>query len=139
MNVKPYLYFDGCCERALEFYQQALGARVDVLMRFKDNPDPNGCQGMPPDSAEKVMHCSFHIGDTEIMASDGNCQGKAAFQGISLTITAATPEEAERLFNALGDGGQVQMPMMTTFFSPRFGMVADKFGVSWMVLAAQPN
>jgi PhnB protein len=133
MKVQPYLYFDGRCEEALNFYQKALGAEVNALMRFKDTPDPNACG--PANSGEKVMHASFRIGETELMASDGRCEGKPKFDGISLTIAAASPAEAERLFAALSDGGQVQMPMMETFFATRFGMVADRFGVSWMVIA----
>lgn len=133
MQVLPYLFFDGRCEEALEFYRQALGAEVEMMMRFQENPEPTMT---PPGSEEKVMHASFRIGDTLLMASDGNCGGKPTFQGVSLTITAADVAEAERLFAALSDGGQVQMPLAETFFSPRFGMVADRFGVSWMVIVA---
>jgi len=91
---------------------------------------------VPPGSENKVMHSSFRIGDTTVMASDGNCTGKPAFQGFSLSLTVANEGEAERLFSALGNGGQVQMPLTKTFFSPRFGMVADRFGVSWMVVVS---
>ena len=134
MNVEPYLFFDGRAEEALEFYRQKLGARIEALMRYKDNPDP---KYNPPNSENKVMHALFRVGDTPIMASDGNCTGKPAFQGFSLTINAASPAEAEQRFNALAEGGQVQMPLNETFFAERFGMVADRFGVSWMVLAGQ--
>lgn len=136
MQVQPYLFFDGRCEDAVEFYRKVLGAEVTMLMRFKDSPEP--CQpGMVPPGAEnKVMHASFRIGDTTVMASDGRCSGAASFQGFSLSITAPDETEAERLFAALGDGGQVQMPLTKTFFSPRFGMVADRFGVSWMIYVA---
>ena len=134
MQVQSYLFFDGRCEEAVEFYKQALGAEVTMLMRFKDSPEP--CQpGMVPPGAEnKIMHSSFRIGDTEIMASDGQCAGRASFQGFSLALTVPNEAEADRLFAALGDGGQVQMPLTKTFFSPRFGMVADRFGVSWMIV-----
>jgi PhnB protein len=132
MKVQPYLYFDGRCEEALEFYKQAVGAEVIRLMRFKENPEP---QYNPPNSGDKVMHASFRIGETELMASDGDCGGQTKFQGISLTLSASDVAHAERLFAALGAGGQVQMPMNKTFFAERFGMVADKFGVSWMVIA----
>jgi PhnB protein len=135
MQVQPYLQFDGRCEEALAFYRRTLGAKVDMLMRFKDHPE-GGQPGMvPPGSEEKVMHASFHVGDSEIMASDGRCQGKPTFQGFALALPVASDAEAERIFAALGDGGQVQMPMAKTFFASRFGMVADRFGVSWMVLA----
>jgi len=132
MNIQPYLFFDGRCEEALEFYQAKLGAKVEMLMRFKENPEP---AANPPGSAEKVMHCAFRIGDTQVLASDGNCSGKASFQGVSLALTTADVAEAERRFAALREGGQVQMPMAKTFFSPAFGVVADRFGVSWMILA----
>jgi PhnB protein len=123
--------FDGRCEEALEFYRQALGARVEALLRFKDSPDPQMCAAAP---AEKVMHSCFRIGDTAVMASDGQCQGKASFQGFSLAITAADDADAKRRFDALVDGGQVQMPLGKTFFASSFGMVADRFGVSWMIV-----
>ncbi len=130
MQIQPYLFFDGRCEEALAFYRGALGAEVTMLMRFKDSPDP----GMiPPGAGDKVMHASFRIGETTMMASDGRCQGQASFHGFALSLTVPNEAEAERLFGALGDGGQVQMPMTKTFFSPRFGMVADRFGVSWMI------
>ncbi len=133
MHVEPYLFFDGRCEEALEFYGRTLGAETTMLMRFQDSPDPGSG---PPGAENKVMHASFRIGETTLMASDGHCSGKPNFQGVSLTITASDVAEAERLFAALRDGGQVQMPMTETFFSPRFGMVADRFGVSWMVIVA---
>jgi PhnB protein len=134
MQVQPYLFFDGRCEEALEFYRKALGAEVEMLMRFKDSPEPPQPGMCPPGSENKVMHAAFRIGDTTVMASDGRCTGKPSFQGFSLSLTAPNEAEAERLFAGLGDGGQVQMPLAKTFFSPRFGMLADRFGVSWMVI-----
>jgi len=131
--VQPYLFFNGRCEEAIEFYRKALGAQVETLMRFKDSPDPNACA---PGSADKVMHASFRIGETTLMASDGRCEGKTSFQGFSLSFTVPTEAEADRLFASLSDGGQVQMPLAKTFFSSRFGMVADRFGVSWMIYVA---
>jgi PhnB protein len=136
MQVQPYLFFDGRCEEAVEFYRRALGAEVQMLMRFKDNPEPPDPGMVPPGSGDKVMHTSFRIGDSTVMASDGRCQGKPSFQGFSLSLTARDDAEAERLFAALADGGQVQMPLAKTFFSSRFGMVADRFGVPWMVVVA---
>ena len=132
MNVEPYLFFEGRTEEALDFYKQKLGAKVEAMMRYKDNPDP---QYNPPNSANKVMHALFRIGDTKVMASDGNCAGKPSFQGFALTINAANPTEAKQRFDALADGGQVQMPLNETFFAKSFGMVADRFGMSWMVIA----
>jgi PhnB protein len=121
MQVQPYLVFEGRCEEAVEFYRKALGAEVTRLMRWKDSPDPQMCQ---PSAEDKVMHMSFRIGDTTLLASDGRCTGQPNFQGFSLSLTA--PNDSE--------GGQVQMPLTKTFFSSRFGMVADRFGVPWMIV-----
>ncbi len=134
MQVQPYLFFDGRCEEAVDFYRRTLGAEITSLMRWKQMPDPQ--PGMvPPGSEDKVMHMTFRIGDMTVMASDGRCLGKPNFQGFSLTLTVPTDAEADRIFAALGDGGEIRMPMTKTFFSSRFGMVADRFGVGWMVLA----
>jgi len=139
MLVQSYLFFDGRCEEALEFYRKKLGAEVTMLMRFKDSPEPHQPGMVSPGSENKVMHASFRIGETTVMASDGRCLGKPSFQGFALSLTVADDAEAERMFAALGDGGQVQMPLTKTFFSSRFGMVADRFGVSWMVLVKQSS
>ena len=136
MNVQPYISFEGRAAEAIEFYKGAVGATVDMVMHFKDAPPEMQAQ-MSPDSKDKVMHAAFHIGDTQVMASDGQCTGKANFSGISLTLNAADDAEAEKLFGALGKGGQVTMPMSETFFAHRFGVVADKFGVNWMVIHAK--
>jgi len=136
-QVQPYLFFDGRCDEALEFYRTALGAEITMLMRFKDAPEPSQPGMCPPNSADKVMHVSFRIGSTEVLASDGRCEGRPNFQGFGLSLTAANEAEADRLFGALADGGQVQMPMGKTFFSPRFGMVVDRFGVFWMIIVPQ--
>ena len=133
MQVQPYLFFDGRCEEALEFYRSALGAEVTSLHRFKDSPEPHTPGMIPPGADNKVMHASFRVGGTTVLASDGRCTGHPSFQGFSLSLTVPNDAEAERLFAALGQGGQVQMPLSKTFFSSRFGMVADRFGVSWMV------
>jgi PhnB protein len=134
MQVQPYLFFDGKCEEAVEFYRQALGAEVQMLMRFKDGPEPAPPGMVPPGAENKVMHASLRIGDATVMASDGRCLGQPSFQGFALSLTASNEAEADRLFAALAPGGQVQMPMGKTFFSPRFGMLADRFGVSWMII-----
>jgi PhnB protein len=134
MNLQPYVFFDGRCDEALEFYKTAIGAKAETLMRFKDAPDQSM---VSPGSANKVMHAQVRIGDATILMSDGRNQGKPTFQGFALTITAANEVEADKLFGALAAGGTVTMPMAKTFFSPRFGMLTDKFGVGWMVLAAK--
>jgi PhnB protein len=134
MHVQPYLFFNGRCEEAAEFYRRALGAKVTMLMRWKDCPEPQQPGMVPPGSENKVMHMRLRIGDADILASDGQCVGQPSFQGFALSLTAANEAEAERFFRALSDGGQVRMPLAKTFFSPSFGMVADRFGVSWMVL-----
>ena len=132
MLVQPYLSFEGRCDEAVEFYRATVGAEVQMLMRFKEAPDQSM---VSPGSADKVMHASLRIGDSTVMASDGRCTGKAAFSGISLALTVSDDTEAERVFAALANGGQITMPMAKTFFASKFGMVADKFGVNWMVLA----
>jgi PhnB protein len=137
MQVQPYLFFDGRCEEAIEFYRKALGAEVTMLMRFKESPEPPQPGMVPPGSENKIMHANLQIGETTVMASDGHCMGQAKFQGFSLSISVKDEAEADRLFAALADGGQVQMPLGKTFYSPRFGMVADRFGVSWMVIVAE--
>ena len=133
MQVQPYLFFEGRTEEAIEFYKKALGAKAEMMMRFKDSPQPMGGGGSQP-PAEKVMHASFRVGDTHVMASDGMCAGKPSFQGFSLSVEARDEQHAKRMFDALAEGGKVQQPLIKTFFSPAFGMVADRFGVSWMVV-----
>jgi PhnB protein len=133
MEVQSYLNFDGRCEEAVDYYRDALGAEVTMLIRFKDHPEPHPPGMITPDAEDKVMHTSFRIGDTTVMASDGRCLGKTGFQGFSLSIALPDESVAERLFAALANGGQVQMPLTKTFWSPRFGMVTDRFGVSWMI------
>lgn len=131
MQLTPYLFFNGRCDEALKFYEGAIGAKVDALMRFKEAPDESP---VSPDNKEKVMHSAFHVGKTEVFASDGYCSGALDFQGFGLALTAKDVADAERLFEALSVGGQVQAPLSNTFFAERFGVVADKFGVTWMVL-----
>jgi len=132
MAVQPYLFFNGRCDEAIEFYQKAVGAEVTMLMRFKQAPDQSMVR---PETAEKVMHAQLRIGDAIVLVSDGMCTGsEQKFEGFSLTLSLATAEEVDRRFNALAEGGQVRMPLDKTFFSPRFGMLTDKFGVGWIVL-----
>ena len=128
--VQPYLFFDGRCDEALEFYRKALGAEVTMLMRFKESPAPGSC---PAGAEDKVMHASVRIGKTTLLVSDGQCRKKSRFEGFALTLIAAGKAEAKRRFAALSRGGKVQVPLAETFFSPSFGMVADLFGILWMV------
>jgi PhnB protein len=136
MYVQPYLFFNGQCEEALAFYRKALGAEVTQLLRFKDSPEPHPPGMLPPGSENKVMHASFRVGDSTVMASDGMCTGTGKFEGMSLSVAAQDDAKAEQLFAALSEGGKVTMPMSTTFFASRFGMVTDRFGVGWMVIVA---
>ncbi|MCC6535514.1 MAG: VOC family protein [Burkholderiales bacterium] len=136
-TVQPYLFFEGRCEEALEFYRNALGAEVTMLMRFKDSPEAPPPGTCAPGSDAKIMHASMRIGQTEVMASDGRCAGAPSFQGFSLSVSVASEAEADKVFAALAAGGQVVMALDRTFFSPRFGMVTDRFGVSWMVIVPQ--
>jgi len=133
MHIEPYLFFEGRCAEAVEFYREALGAEVTMLMRYKDSPEPPPPGKLPPGSEDKVMHASLRIGDTTVMASDGFAQGRPSFQGFSLSITVPDETRADKIFAALADRGQVQMPLGKTFWSPRFGMVTDRFGVGWMI------
>ena len=138
MFVQPYLYFEGRCEEALEFYRGALGAQVTMLMRWKDAPQPTEPGARPHAPENKVMHAAFRIGDTEILASDGQSQGRPTFQGFALALSTSSDAETDRLFGALADGGQVLQPLTSTFFTSRFGMLVDRFGVSWTLLTDVP-
>ena len=130
-RVQPYLFFGGRCEEAIDYYRRVLGAEVTALMRFKDNPDKENCP-MPVED-DRIMHASFRIGETELMASDG-CDEAAKFDGFFLSLALPDVDEAGRVFAALGEGGRMLQPLMPTFFAKAFGMVADRFGVSWMVI-----
>ena len=130
--VQPYLFFGGRCEEALEFYRTALGAQVEFLMRYKDSPEPTPPGRLPAGFENKVMHATFRIGGATLMASDG-CEVGAKFGGFSLSLAVPTEAEADRAFAALAEGGKVGMPLGKTFWSPRFGMVTDRFGIGWMV------
>ena len=133
MQVQPYVFFEGRCEEAARFYESALGAKIERLVRFDQSPDPSLCRS---DQGNKVMHMSLRIGDQTIMASDGQCQGTQTFQGFALSLTVTNEAEADRRFTALANGGHVLQPLTKTFFSPRFGMVTDRFGLSWMIHTA---
>ena len=131
--VQPYLFFNGSCEQAVEFYRKSIGAEVEMMMRYKESPEPPPPGMVPPGFENKIMHTSFRVGGTTLMASDGCSAEKANFQGFSLSLSLANEAEADRVFAALADGGQVRMPLTKTFWSPRFGMVEDRFGVGWMI------
>jgi PhnB protein len=135
-TVQPYLFFNGRCEEALEFYKSALGAQVEMMMRFKDSPQPHEPGRVPAGFENKVMHATFRVGQATLMASDGCSAEKAAFEGFSLAISVSNEAEADQCFNALAVGGQVKMPMAKAFWSPRFGMVEDRFGIGWMISVA---
>ena len=134
MSIEPYLNFDGRCEEAIDFYRQALGAKVTMLMRFSENPEPPQPGMVPSGSENKIMHASLLIGESTVMASDGYCKGEPSFKGVTLSLTVPDEAAADRAFAALSEGGKVHMPLAKTFFSPRFGMVADRFGVPWMII-----
>ncbi len=134
MKIESYLFFNGRCEEAIAFYQQALGAEVVMQMRMSDSPEPHQPGMLPPGFENKIMHANLRIGETHVLVSDGNSSAQPEFKGFSLSITVADATTAERYFSALAQGGQVHMPLGKTFWSPCFGMVADKFGVGWMVI-----
>lgn len=131
--VQPYIFFDGKCEEAIEFYKRALGAETVMLMRYKESPEPPP-PGCGPSDPNKIMHAQFRIGEAVIMASDGRASGNPKFEGFALSFSAPTESEVKKAFDALAQGGKVEMPLGKTFFSPAFGMVVDRFGVFWMVL-----
>ena len=135
--IHPHLFYEGRCEEAIEFYKKNLGAEVQFLMRIKESPEPQPPGSTPPGSGDKILHARVRIGQSILLMADGRCNGKPVFDGFTLTLIVATPEESERAFKALADGGQVRMPLVKTFFSPSFGMVADRFGLGWMVLVHQ--
>jgi PhnB protein len=133
MKIDPYLFFDGRCEEAIEFYKKALGAKVEFLMRYAESPEPPPDGMLPPGSEQKIMHASLHIGGALVMMSDGMCSGESSFKGFSLSLDCPDADTAREAFAALTDGGQVTMPLGKTFWAPLFGMVTDRFGVGWMV------
>ena len=136
MKVETCIFFEGRCDEALDFYQKALGAKVEMRMRYSESPQPVPKDMLPPGGASKIMHASFTIGETRVMCSDGHVKGEASFHSFSLAITVADEAQAKRVYNALlADGGEQRSPLQKTFFSPCFGMLRDKFGVGWMVLA----
>lgn len=137
MHVQPYLFFAGECEEALKFYETALGAERVMIMRFGEAPEPPPEGMIPADWGDKVMHASFKVGETEILASDGCGGPNPPRGGFSLALSVKDEVEADRVFEALSEGGKVEMPLGKTFFSRRFGGVADKFGMSWMVVAPE--
>jgi PhnB protein len=137
MQIQPYLFFEGRTEEAIEFYKKAVGAKVEMLMRYSEAPDKPPPGMIPPGSENKVMHSSLKIGDATVLASDGKCSGKTDFDGFSLTLVVDSEAEAERRFKALGEGGKVTAPLSKTFFASRFGMLEDRFGVGWMVLTSK--
>lgn len=133
--IEPYLFFGGRCDEAIEFYQRSIGATLEMLMRFRENPQPTPEGANPPGWESKVMHASLRIGGCRVMVSDG-CESSTPFSGFSLSIAFPTAAEAERAFAALADGGRITMPISPTFWSPCFGMLTDRFGIGWMVTVA---
>ena len=136
LSIEPYLFFNGRCEEAIGFYRKALGAEVEMMMRNNESPEPQSPGTVPPGFENKILHARFRIGQTRVMASDGYSPEKAGFQGFSLSISVPNKAEADRVFAALTDGGQVKLPLTKTFFSPAFGMLEDRFGVGWMINVA---
>ncbi len=139
MYIEPYLFFNGCCEEALEFYRKAVSGEIQMIMRYRESPEPAPPGMVPPGFEDKIMHGTVRIGDSTVMVSDGCDTDAPTFRGFSLTLNVGTAGEADHAFEALADGGQVQMPMGKTFWSPRFGMVTDRFGISWMINVESPQ
>ena len=139
MKVQTYLFFEGRCEEALDFYRRALSAEIGQVLRFRDNPDDPDHTMFPPGAADMIMHAEMTLGETSIFLSDGRCSGAPTFTGTALTMVVAQTAQAETLFRVLAETGQIRMPLQKTFFSPAFGMVTDQFGVGWMIYVAQAN
>jgi PhnB protein len=137
MPIQPYLFFNGRCEEAIEFYKKALGAELRFLMRFGDSPDDMPRDMLPPGFENKVMHSELLIADSIVMASDGMTTEQAPFRGVELTLVAGSNAEAARWFKALSDGGEVKMPLGKSFFAESFGTLSDRFGVQWMVIYSE--
>ncbi len=137
MLVQPYVFFEGRCEEALDFYAKAIDAKIEMKMKYSESPGGSGSRppGLPAGSDNKIMHAAFKVGDSLVMASDGMCSGETGFKGVALTISMDDQASVRRMFEALAQGGQVHMPLEKTFYSPLFGVVADKFGLSWMLMA----
>jgi len=135
-SIQPYLFFNGNCEEALEFYRKSLGAEIEMMMRYNESPEPSAAGTLPPGSGNKIMHACFRIGQTRIMASDDCEPEKTGFQGFSLSLAVPDEQEADRFFAALANGGHVKLPLTKTFFSPKFAMLQDRFGVGWMINVA---
>jgi PhnB protein len=133
MQVQAYLFFNGRCEEAIEFYKQAIGAEQLMLMRNDQSPQPAPPGMLPPGSEKKVLHSALKIGESTVMFSDGYNDGNTQFKGLSLSLSVETQAEAERVFAALSAGGKVDLPLGKTFWSPCFGMLTDRFGVGWMI------
>lgn len=137
-TVDSYLFFNGRCEEAIHFYKSAAGAKIGMVLKFGESPDPVPEGMVPPDWDNKIMHCDFTIGQSRIMASDG-CASTPDFNGFRLALTVPTEADADRVFAALADGGRIDMPLGKTFWSPRYGMLTDKFGIGWMVMVSDAN
>lgn len=137
-TIQPYLFFEGRCDEAIEFYRKGLGAEVEMLVRYKDSPEPPPPGMLPPGFEDKIMHATLRIGGAVLMVSDGGCEGDVVlkFDGFRLSLALPTEAAAQSAFAALSDGGQVVLPLTKTFWSPCFGMVTDRFGVGWMVTLA---
>lgn len=133
-TIQPYVFFRGRCEEAIEYYKRTLGAEVVMLMRFKDNPDNPAPGTMPADLDDRVMHAQLRIAGADLMMSDGMKSGAVDFSCVSLSLTVDSKADADRLFQALAADGRVEMPIGPTFFATHFGAVADRFGVSWMIM-----
>ena len=136
MDVQTTLNFYGRTEEALLFYGKTIDAETLFLMRFRDCPDPSPSR---PGLEEKIFHATFRIGSTEIRASDCGCEKpptRTTFAGFSLLLGVEIPQEAEHFFSALSDDGQIQIPLQETFFAERYGIVVDRFGISWKIVVS---
>ena len=131
-TITPYLFFNGRCDEAIEFYKAALDAEIEYIMRFDESPEPLPDGTLPPNFDKKIMHATITVRGVKLMVSDG-CAEELEFLGFRLAISEPTEEQARATFRALAESGTVDIPIGPTFWSPCYGMVTDKFGMPWMV------
>ena len=137
MQLNTYLTFDGDCEAAFRFYAETFSGKITTMMTFKEGPFADQ---VPADTQDKIMHAELEIDGYVLMGTDGaSCNASTSIQGASVTISVDDPGEAERIFNALSEDGEVTMAMEETFWAQRFGAVTDRFGVPWMVNCNKEN
>jgi PhnB protein len=135
MQLNPYLNFNGQCEEAFRFYEQCFGGKIEFMMTHEGSPMADQ---VPKEWGKKIMHARLSVGNQVLLGSDAHGDCYAAPKGFAVSIDVTEPAEADRIFNALAENGTVQMPIQETFWAKRFGMLADRFGIPWMINCSKP-